>query len=392
MNNKFLIHIAEPSKFLDSALNLFEEIAPTKNIVFLAKRDEKFEVLAVDESKIFFKAENKKKYDHNLSQYLSQCVGVIIHHLSNDYKYDLVLTLPINIPIVWISWGPDLTTVPNLYKKLYAPITYRYTLNKYFYLKYPIYFVRDFLYKFDTLRNILFSLGWRKNINKALKAIERTNYVATVIPNEFSLLKENVKYSGKYIQWNYCSHLELLSDAIINGNNILVGHSSHPINNQLDCFYLIEKLKIQQNILIPCSYGDMNYRTQLIATGTKFFGEKLIIAPDFLSFEEYAQLLLTCSSAIMGQYCQQGTGTAVILLWQGTKVFLSEQNPMYSFYKKSNIHVFSIETDLGIEPTDKPLNKTQIQNNRSALRKLYGREQLIENTLSLYNTLTSNTH
>ena len=63
MNNKFLIHIAEPSKFLDSALNLFEEIAPTKNIVFLAKRDEKFEVLEVDESKIFFKAENKKKYE-----------------------------------------------------------------------------------------------------------------------------------------------------------------------------------------------------------------------------------------------------------------------------------------------------------------------------------------
>lgn len=386
MSNSFIIHIADPSPFLDDALNLFEKVMPKKNVVFLRHRKAAFEVSAVDTSKIHYKDEDSDKYDRKLSEYISKSLGVIIHNLYDDYKQNLILALPQTIPVVLFSWGGDLGVVFSPY----APLTYRLLLHKHkhYHVKLIRYYIRDYLCKYNLLRILFFKLGWRKNHIKAMKAIERTNFIATVIPDEFDLLLDVFDYKGDYVRWNYGNdHLHSLNGTA-SGNKILVGHSGTEVNNHLDCFAALKRINVKQDIVFFCAYGgDQNYREHLTVTGKKLFGTRFHVVADFMGYQEYAKLLESFSAAIMGQYWQQGLGTANILLWQGTKLFLSERNPMYSFLKTNRIHVFSIEKELASEPIDRPLNHTQIQENRTILQQLYGQEQLLTNTQALCDLL-----
>ena len=387
-----MIHIADPSKFLDQALGLFEEVLPGRNRVFLRQRVNDFEISSVTAEHVFYESENAEAYESELEKSCLEACGVVVHFLNSEYKRKLILRLPADLSVVWFSWGPDLWVVPNMYRKLYAPLTYRMLIPKYHHLRKILYSIRDLFNKSNFINELTFFCGHREKVSIAFNAIKRTNYIATVIPDEYERLRRSFDYKGEYVKWNYQSCLNLLTTDVVTGNKVLVGHSSHAINNHFDCFDALMRKEITQDVVIPCSYGDYDYRARLITVGKALFGPRFQPITDFMSFKDYAQMLQSCSAAIMGQYCQQGLGTAIILLWNGTKLFLSNRNPMFSFFISNQLKCFSIEKDLNSARLDVPLRMDEIAQNRDILQRLYGHEQLLANTKSLCDMLESYRH
>ena len=71
---------------------------------------------------------------------------------------------------------------------------------------------------------------------------------------------------------------------------------------------------------------------------------------------------------------QQAMGNIYTALKMGCKVYLSETNKVFSYYKNLGVAVFSIQKDLNQENINKPLTDEQIMNNKKILSQIVSRE------------------
>jgi len=85
---------------------------------------------------------------------------------------------------------------------------------------------------------------------------------------------------------------------------------------------------------------------------------------------DYNELLSNVGIAIFNNHRQQALGNTIALLWFGVKIFLSEQNPFYTFLKRNNIHIFSYENELNENSCNTFLTQEEIEQNRYILFKL----------------------
>ena len=100
--------------------------------------------------------------------------------------------------------------------------------------------------------------------------------------------------------------------------------------------------------------------------------------------QEYFELVLSCSVAIFFMERQQAVGNIGRALRYGCKVFLSETNPVYTYYKDLGLKVFSIQQDLVQKEIDSPLSMEDIENNRAILSKRTNKEQYIRDLNYIY--------
>jgi hypothetical protein len=63
-------------------------------------------------------------------------------------------------------------------------------------------------------------------------------------------------------------------------------------------------------------------------------------------------------------------------LWLGAKVFISNKNIVYPFYKRLGVHFYTLETDLTSKELESPLSQTIINKNREILMKGYSRDAM----------------
>ena len=56
--------------------------------------------------------------------------------------------------------------------------------------------------------------------------------------------------------------------------------------------------------------------------------------------------LKECSHVIFGHQRQQGFGTILMMIYAGSKVYLSLESPLYNWFKSKNVNIYSIENDL----------------------------------------------
>jgi hypothetical protein len=83
-------------------------------------------------------------------------------------------------------------------------------------------------------------------------------------------------------------------------------------------------------------------------------------------------------------------GNILTTLWLGSKVYLSNRNPLNSYFKSLGIHIFSIENDL--KPSNRkallPPEKEMVEQNRKILMQQYGLENVMKKTKLIVNTLS----
>ena len=122
--------------------------------------------------------------------------------------------------------------------------------------------------------------------------------------------------------------------------------------------------KSDQTVIIPLNYGGEDDYLELLKKGIQ---NEDGIRPlfDFLSLDEYTQVLDSCSYACFGANRQQALGNIRYAITHGIKVFLYKTSVTYKSLNDLGFAVFSIE-DIDASSFEKPLTTREMEQNRIA--------------------------
>lgn len=364
-----LLHLIKDDKFPDAAFEVFESVAPGQSTYMLAGKSAPIRFLKkVKPVRVFKYAFLSKKFIKSLESY-----DVIILHSLYPFALEVLARIEFKVSIVWIGMGYDYYDLlsggaANLLKHetkmIYRPSTQRLR-------KSPVKIIES------VARRLLHPNMFRK---KSL--IKKIDLFAPVLESEYLLLKRTVGDPfPQFIRWNYGKIIDLvdgrLSSKHVNGKNILVGNSATHTNNHLDAFQILSRIGIPDDscVVVPLSYGDPAYKKAIIDKGKRLFGTQFKPITEFLSIEDYIDLLSSCSSVIMNHLRQQGAGNLFIALYLGARVYLDTENPLYEEFKRMGLQVNSLE-DLSDEREElsKPLEQEVVTRHKEILKAARGQE------------------
>lgn len=376
-----ILHIAYDEKFIDMAYRSFESALPGENhfIVVSNTPDLRYvkgnfpEILTPDEllSKDFINS--CKKFDF-----------VILHSLAG-FALRFVNKAPKAIKILWIGFGFDYYhNFPDGFCSLLLPKTLRLFKSK-----------QTFLLLLRSRLGIIKRL-LKNEYNLFHKNLFKIDFFAPVLPDEYKLCKKNLPtLRAKFISWNY-GNLEddlTVKGLRISGNNILLGNSASYTNNHIDA---IDKLavdikKLPGKIITPLSYGDNDYRDEVIKYGKEKLGDMFVPLTEFLPVKEYWEKIASCRYVIMNHLRQQAMGNIVMMMNLGASVFLQSQNPAFKFFHSNKAHFFSVDNI-----SDKKdfslfnLNEKQKNENKLILQKYWSRDNILKRTKCLIDKVNKN--
>lgn len=265
---------------------------------------------------------------------------------------------------VWVFWSGDFYNLPKFLPSIYLDYSKRFFLNKPSYLQ--------------TVRNKIFNLKLAAknraffNHRAFIKSFNLFDYFATILKQDYDNVINYSKTNVRYITFAYLSYEQMINvnskSEVANGNEIMIGHSADPTLNHYEVLEILKDKNLENTIYLPIAYGDETYKQNLSKIVKEWF-KNTKIQTDFIDKEEYNQNLLKVGYAIFNSRIQQALGNLIVLLWYGVKIFLREENSVYQEFKKWNLLVYSVQTDLPSESFKSKLSFDQIAHNRSILKQ-----------------------
>lgn len=210
------------------------------------------------------------------------------------------------------------------------------------------------------------------------EVIKKIEYLVTGTRGDYELVKKWYSAKGKYIKcFNYPSSLykeydinEKSSDTI----NIQVGNSAATTNNHLEIFDKLLKYKEENiKIFVPLSYGNKEYKKEVMFKGREMFGDKFVAITEFLSFDKYLDFLANIDIAVFNHKRQQAFGNIITLLGFGKKVYIHPSSTLNGVFREYNIKVYNVN-DISIKMIDENVRKQNIEN----VKQNFSKEALIE--------------
>ncbi len=357
-----ILHCIQDEKFIDNCvISRFE--------YFNDKVENKYVIVRRNCTKPIIKFEYIKQTEYVIQltnfqflKFLKQSnIDVVVLHNFTTLSCSIIYKIPSEIKVVWFAWGADLyypiayksfIEIPNLYGKITSRIAKNESRN-----------LNGFLRNFKRL---LFDY-WVK------KSVSRIDYFSGVIPQEYQHMKKLPFFHAKEVVFSY-NALPSKSDSDMNfttakGDNILIGNSGDMTNNHLEIFEVLKTLDLgKRKIFVPLSYsGSERYKALVKEKGREYWGDKFISMEDFMSYEEYLQVLSSCGIRIFGHERQQAMGNITIAWKQGCKIFLSETSMAYDFYKKLGVKFFTIQHDLNQQCLDASYTNQEVETTRKIL-------------------------
>lgn len=315
--------------------------------------------------------------------------AVFLHSLPS-FPIEIIPNINKKIKVFWFAWGWDIYQLPK--EKPFIPIKLiknetQKELDKFK----PIIpstkkSLKDYL---RALKYLFFDSPSTKKIKKYYNAIKRIDYFSGVLEYEYDLMNSVPGFRAKQVSFKYAS-LQTLENqkqpSLYTGHNILIGNSAASTNNHLDIIPFLKKLNFgERKIIVPLSYSNTKgYIEDISNAYTKEFGKNTVVLKEFMPPQEYMEVLLSCSIAIFFMERQQAVGNIGLALRNGCKVFLSETNPVYSYYKDLGLKIFSVQRDLTQTVIDSPLSYEDIENNRAILSQKTNKEQYIRDLNYIY--------
>lgn len=114
---------------------------------------------------------------------------------------------------------------------------------------------------------------------------------------------------------------------------IMVGHSALKEDHTLETLSQLAKYcNNQVEIIAPLSYGEEQYRQEVIVLGKKLFGKKFHPILKWIEPKEYQRLLQSVTVFVIGSDRQAGTFNMNLLLRLGCKVYARKDTSMWSFF------------------------------------------------------------
>ena len=137
----------------------------------------------------------------------------------------------------------------------------------------------------------------------------------------------------------------------LNGKTFIqIGNNAHSFNNHNDILDKIDHLDAENvEYYFPLSYGDekdwhgntASYQIDLIDRARCRYEDRAHFMRKLMPQDEYTDYLWNIDIAILDADRQNALGNILKLLYMGSKVFLSPENPLYGFFKGLEINVYN---------------------------------------------------
>jgi len=368
-----IVHLFGDENFVNSTINTFQKSDSALNKFIVFSNTQKLKHVSLRENVLIL---NNSAYNMDIDLIYKDCKLLVIHYLTPTKLY-ILKNKPSNVKVLWSIWGSDAYDhFKN--KDIFEPLTLDiYKKNIYGYLR------------SSTLYNIYHLLKYKvKPMKSEIDLLREIDFVSTVIPNEFEIIKREFNLNAKYIDFNYpvnkFSHDYL---SVVLGDSILLGNSATISNNHFDAFDIIKNIK--KKIICPLNYGPLGYkeyRKKVVIKGYNLFEENFQALENFLPSKDYEKILISCNTMIMYHIRQQALGNIYMALYLGLRVFLNKKSVTYKYLIEQGMIIFDLEKDfdlVGIE-----LNKNQKGLNKQLVSKLQGEKEIdskFKSVISLHN-------
>lgn len=385
IKNVNILHLVPDEKFIDTAYKNFESVAPSCNAFFVPSWDKKLKYIKNTPVEFInpfsfknpFFMKSLEKYDF-----------IMLHSL-NTFNQRLLANANPNLTFVWIGYGYDYYDLIYedcnwLYQEKTRAIVNELTQNGSSAIT---------THKKHALKQLARKVLYNNLGKKAI--VEKINFFAPVLENEYKMVASKFGSSfPEYVAWNYGSSAALFnnerkSHCNPNGNNILIGNSATPTNNHTEVFDLLRAQNLgSRKIICPLSYGNSDYASIIKDRGRSYFGENFLGLDTFMPYDEYTELIGTCSNVIMNHNRQQAVGNLVVMLLLGANIFLNQINPFCSFLKQKGAVIFTMD-ELFNSPDllDSHLAEDEIEQNRQIIMSLYSEKAILGKTERLINKI-----
>jgi len=132
---------------------------------------------------------------------------------------------------------------------------------------------------------------------------------------------------------------------------IQVAHNAYTFNRHLEILDSIKHFQDENvRVIIPLSYGndwynqEEGYARTVANCAVNYFGEKAAWLKRLMPPSDYSKLLCNVDISIYGASRQNGLGNILRSLYIGNKVYLSNQNPLFQYFKNCGIDVYETES------------------------------------------------
>ncbi|MGB3078882.1 MAG: TDP-N-acetylfucosamine:lipid II N-acetylfucosaminyltransferase [Saprospiraceae bacterium] len=182
------------------------------------------------------------------------------------------------------------------------------------------------------------------------KAIPRIRNILWYVEDEIKIITSKIQLPP-WIFLQFFTFNNIIPDERVATNRdsrkVLIGNSATIENNHFDVLNVLTKLNpFVQTYSLPMTYGQYKrYKSKVKKVFSAKLNEKVFFLEKHLSLDEYYSFINQHPTAIFLHYRQQGLGNILYLIYNGTKVYLSERNTIYHWLKRNGIMVFNFEED-----------------------------------------------
>jgi dTDP-N-acetylfucosamine:lipid II N-acetylfucosaminyltransferase len=158
---------------------------------------------------------------------------------------------------------------------------------------------------------------------------------------------------------------------------IWLGNSDTVTNNHLDALQALRRFKNENiEIICPLNYGNKLYGDIVEELGRSIFGNKFVAIRDFISRDEYYQLMDQTSVVIMYHKRGQAGGNIMAFLLKKKKVFIKSESSIYKFFKSLGVQLFDANqiSKLDFKEFSRPLSAESLEMNSSIIRQSMNNE------------------
>lgn len=340
-----ILHLIIDHQVIERSLDLYEEIFPNSNQVLI------FDPYGYGHYKHIKKYADCPcvKFDqvegYASSFDFSGVTTIIAHYMSLD-MVKFIKESPTSIHVCWEIYGMD------LYGQFLEPLGYKLCyIEKYKYE--PFGYFKHFFPFFYKLA--VKAKGFHYYSNEEIKSL--FSYISLRVN---SIQYANI-YDVKYVEqcaghtipsyefFNYPLDKVLgnfKDKNFVKGEDIMIGNSASFTNNHLYVLNYLKKLNISKNskIVLPLSYsGCAKYVDMVVKKYRYQFGENTLPLRKYLPLYEYNKVFLNLKVMILATWRQESTGTAIMGLYLGIKIFMSEKSPLYKWFKNCGFIIYCLE-------------------------------------------------
>ncbi|WP_169817536.1 TDP-N-acetylfucosamine:lipid II N-acetylfucosaminyltransferase [Algoriphagus vanfongensis] len=374
-----ILHISRDNKFLDFAINCFEQVCSGESYYWILENEHSKEPVTHIKYEQIHPIQVKQACRLIKDQkFISQFKTVIFHGIS-PVEQQVLQSIQSQIKVIWFGYGFDYYPLIDFFMQKYLDKK----TKKYWYKE------KAGLAKLGLRLNEYLPFWTYFKSKSQLKFFERVDYFAPVLEQEYDKIKsKHPNFKAKYIDWNYelgKNIFDSIGEEYVHGTNFLVGNSASITNNHIDCFAMLSKQKVESNrVLVPLSYGfPKKFKKTILAEGLQGFGDRFLPIEEFIPFADYLDLLKSCGYALFGSIRQQALGNIYMCLALGIKVYLHPRNPVLDDLKKKGFHVFDFHQFKQEKAFREPMPLSLQQENRELMRQMSLEENYLSKTKKL---------